>query len=186
MWQQIVTAGGIMFWLIIAVVFVLSVAAVENERGALAGLVLVIAFAVLILFTDAQIISWSVRHVVLIVLGVIAYAAIGVGYAYLKWKALLRASRAEFDKNEATLRQNYADETATKTNKKPFNEWLKAQGFPPDATANRARIATWMGYWWASLAWTVLRYPWRFCTWATDKLVNTFRRMASDKFSDVK
>lgn len=184
MWQTLVTAGGLIFWSVFLLWFLGVVALVENDANGFAFLVIVAFLVALILFTDAPVLDWSLRHWVTLIIGLLVYVGLGVAYASMKWIGVLSKSRAEYDVQEQGLR---ADHVADKQwSSRSFRDYAAYRGYPPLASNYRIKLTRWMAYWPFSLAWLIVRYPWYGFRWIVDQMSTLFTRMAQNKFSDIK
>lgn len=149
MLHHLFDAFSILFWLSIAVLFVIEVAIAENESTGWGFLWLAIWVALAVSFTDFNPLPWIVAHWILLPILIGLYVGLGVGYAFFRWALLIR------------------DPDQYSYDRKPLNP-----------ASYKDRIISWMMWWPPSLTWYLLRWPRKLFTALYGALTDTFNRMA--------
>ncbi len=150
----LITFGGILFWILVAG-FVLGISSLINdEKPGRASVVLLIAVALAVAFTNIPIIELVKTHPEYIGYGVGAYI-LGAGtWALIKWRVFYLPK--VFEKYE-TLRNSYMEAKGLKeipanpAVRAELKSFMEGKYFYIDSvrsvSKNKARITTWMFYW---------------------------------------
>lgn len=150
----ILTTTGYLFWAIVAIVIIIDTVALASEDDGIGGwavFVTAVLAVFTISFTDAFVgINWA-----WLVLGVIGYMFLGVGWSFKKWidyiKEMKKAKRSTM----------------------------------PLASLNKQRITTWMAAWPLSFTWWIMTYPRHFFVWAYERLSTVYDRIATKIWESV-
>lgn len=163
------TASGLLFWGLVALVIVLNarMLTLENEVGAVA--VTVLALIGTVMFTDAEFDLFWVAILVPV------YFGVGIAWAIYKWNAFLDADIA---KQKAAYAEYAAKPLAGNQLHKSFKDYATRQ----TASQNADRITGWLALWPFSMSYVVLQFPWRFVQFLWRQVSTTFERIASRKY----
>jgi fucose 4-O-acetylase-like acetyltransferase len=181
MLAEFLQVSGLIFWLVagVAAGLVAIATSKDNEVGALviAGIALLAMF----LFTDApaHVSPWALLLIPL-------YFAIGVAYAIRKWRGLIRQRKTEAAETYKIYTANprpVAGPNQLSPAHESFAEWAKTKR--PAWNENKERIAGWIGLWPWSLAWQVLKFPWRLVVWIGERFRGMFERMSERLWNEA-
>lgn len=168
------TIGSLTFWLVTIGFCAAIVAAVENEKGALATVSFIAYVIGLHLLTNFNVIHWFMDNLNWILLSALCYFIVGAVWGVLKWS--LFVSKIGFETEEhyrrhraRFLRDNKVDNSDLDSSvpealKETWQEYLKESlyhiNFKPLRPGEyRSTILTWMSFWPASLLWTLVNDP---------------------------
>lgn len=165
-------AGGVLFWLILALFGVLFLASAAADSGRFAGLVTVALFIVLYFGAGIDIPGWLSSHPWTTTAGVLAYLPLGVGWSYFRWqihvedclRALL-SRREEWFKSRlrskgygvshySEIVAQYREHGLPDDARQDWENYVDEAG--PKAIQNKDRICFWIGYWPVSVLWFVI------------------------------
>lgn len=157
MLTPLITFGGILFWLLTLVAFVASVGSMSSQKIGRTVLVLMGYLALVVLFTNADPMSWVKTNWLLCLYGAGAYLAAGVVYMIIRWQI--------FSSKVATLYSQIRDSFLAKSDNanilqtpKGKEELLEAVrrdykmtdlggSVPLLVRRNKARLSTWIIFW---------------------------------------
>jgi hypothetical protein len=156
MLNPILAAGGILFWVITAVLFLTTVGFMSFHRTGRALTTVIVYVAAVALFTDANLLGWLREHYILAAEYVAGYLALGTLYMLFRWNVLsgqvariYADIRANFmaEKNiQAISTQAEKDGLATQVS---YSTELRSLGVrvPLLVRENKARLTGWLTFW---------------------------------------
>lgn len=154
--------GTLWFWIAAIIFAAVVVVAIDNDRGLLATVALLAFVAALVLFGDFNPFPWLMRHPWAGVLLILAYFAIGAGWAIVKWWFYCTDMARKY--REARFR--FLEQNGVQGDAIPDHlreKWRENSRFsdrgPPNVRQNKSRIMLWMTYWPFSMFWTLLNDP---------------------------
>lgn len=103
----IFTFGTIWFWVLFAAVSIAILAAIENEKGILAGIAFVGAVVALYVWGDKEIFSWIRNHPYKTAGWIGAYFGAGTFWFITKWWRFVRNNRHKYDEAFALFKADF-------------------------------------------------------------------------------
>jgi len=157
--------GGVAFWILTGVVFLLLLWAASDDRAVASGLLLAGYLAAIYLFGNAS--KLPVPDAWVFYIGIPAYLAAGTLWGIGKWYLFVsrevmryRESRQEFlilrGIEHATM-----DTPVPAELKAPWRRAAHGMNRRPIARQHKRRIISWMCFWPTSVLWAVIDEPWR-------------------------
>lgn len=157
MWFAWIEAFSFAFWLILAFFAVALTTATEKEDFGWATLMIAAGLAFAQLFTTAQPFPWVFEHFGAVLIGVVAYAAVGGIWSVVRWWLFV------LDAAQHALANGYENPGR------------------PLAGYNKGRIIAWVVYWPASAVGTVLNnFVSKIAHAVYDLLAKTYQRISDN------
>jgi hypothetical protein len=157
MLAEIITFGGLIFWLITALVVLILAAEVENDSTGWATTTLGLYALGVVLFTDGQVMTWVNDNKINILWGAVVYLALAAVWALVKWRMFFLPKLFEkYDQARAAwlktrgLKEMPADPRVRQEFMNGDVRYLNIN-HKRMASNNKGRILGWMVYWPASL-----------------------------------
>lgn len=138
---HLILFGGVLFWTIIALAALVVTVCVGNEKGGGAVFATVAAVVILALFSNVSLASLTFGTFLLYLL---AYLAVGTGWALTKWEFFLRRVKAYVLETKAAGKSKDHIETRLRYD-------FDVAAFPPVPSEQSSRISIWLFYWPASV-----------------------------------
>ncbi len=192
MWLALGTIG---FWILVGIVSLLLIAAVEYEKPGWATFSLIVAFTLLWLLGDVNIVALALSNPLLAVGVVAGYFVIGALWSVGKWWFFVRKCREKYDdfRKEFLVRKNFSVSGPIPDSlKKDWTEYCSSgygriySCLKPEVGKNKARILTWMVYWPWSMFWTLLNDPVKYMfKWIYQQLRAVYQRIADSAFKST-
>jgi hypothetical protein len=161
--------GGIAFWpvLIILVEMCVLTAFVANDRGGMATVSVVVTL-ILLQWLGYPIAAFIWQNPLTVVVWLLAYLGMGIGYSFFKWDRFVAKWRREYD------------ESKTKDGRDRI--WRAR----PVAGESKDRIIGWMMFWpWSLFWWLVADFVSELFLAIYRKLGNLYDRVTSRHTSDI-
>lgn len=172
MLAEFLLVSGYAFWIILAVLLVISggLSALDDDspRG-VAVFVAGAAFLGTVLFTDA----FAGFRLATLIIGVAVYLASGVMWSAYKWYRFLLAKKVTIKTDWDNRGDKYKDQTWFQ-----FSEIRR-----PKASDNKQKLVTWMTLWPYSFSWWVLTWPRRAFSWLYERVSTVFDRISARVFA---
>ncbi len=166
MFEPFLLVGGLLFWIFAAVLGVILLALVENDRGSVATGVLAIGAVIFMVWGNFSLFGWIANNTLEFLMYLVGYFVLGVVWTISKWFFYLLARRDEAtdfkasfcqtkglnvdDEMGETIRKNFVDELVA------FGSGYNDRTFPPSASYHKAAITRWAAYWPLSAFWTLM------------------------------
>jgi len=199
--------GGFWFWAVLAVVSILIIAFLENEKAAGATLLSIGTILALIFMGNNGVFAWIGAHPIKLILYILGYVGVGVLYSILKWYLLLRDRKDAYRETrtkwlerqigkdtpkkelyQAALSTGVMDPAIKELWRKYLdNEYYGSRRLrKPLVSRNKGRIVAWMTYWpWSGL-WTLINDPVRRTfRFLYRRISTTLQRMSDKMFADI-
>jgi len=199
--------GGLWFWGLFIVASLLILLSLEKQSGGWAVFVSVVALGAMLGLGNSTWLDWVFANPLNFGLSVLGYAAVGVGYSIVKWRAFTRYVAREYKRRRAqwlqiqidrgfgnTTDANYrkALETGKLTGEvkagwkeqlaNSYGQWTKK----PEYSRSKDRITGWMIFWPWSCLWLVINDPVRrFCGWVYDTLGGLYKSIADSAWEGI-
>jgi len=163
--HDFITFGGVLFWIIVSIITLAIAAEINSEKVGTAVVTLVGTFAAIIAFTDVNTSVWPslAAHPMYIIYGFLCYLALAVIWATIKWRVfyLPKIFDAYDEYRRSWLAQKgLKDMPADQQTRDAFSSAARSAGVDVSYTRmvrnNKARITTWMVFWFFSLIETFL------------------------------
>lgn len=151
MFAEWIVVGGILFWILTAIVSLIVISAVAADSGKGATLVLGAYVAALVLVGNFAPIAWIMANPVTALIYLGGYYALGVVYTYFKWYRFCLTKKGEF----LRMKREFLDRHGITGDEIPTS--LRDRFVTPTAPQvrhNKATIMMWLAYWPFSLAGT--------------------------------
>lgn len=183
--------GTLWFWLIVAFAVISIIISVENDSSGFSILSLLGLFAFLDFVAKIPLISYLLHHPVLVLLLIVLYIGVGVGWSVTKWYFFLRKYLIKLKEEQ----QKYLDdrsikniEDATAEQRETFNYRTKSSDYyNPKVSRYKSTIIFWMSYWPFSVIGTLLNDFFRkIFHHLYGKIAASLQRMSDKVFSGVK
>lgn len=151
---EIITFGGVLFWIIVGLVTLVLAAQVDSDRAGAATLTLLITVAAIVAFTNAPVLEFVQENPIYVIYGVLGYLGIAAVWAFVKWRMFYLPKlfdryeelRSDFLKNRG-LKEMPADQTV----RDAFNATNEVKILNISqrrmVSNNKGRITVWMAYW---------------------------------------
>jgi hypothetical protein len=161
---SLITAGGVLFWILTAIAFLALVVEINSNKVGSAFVTLLAYAAVIVLLSDIPVWTWIKANPLYILYGFAAYVGAGAVWSVIKWWFYLLNMRDRYE----TLRSDWLGIRNLKevpvndpVQYQTFKEQVVAKvdyrhSFPPVATEHKGKITTWMTFWPFSLVDTIL------------------------------
>jgi hypothetical protein len=167
MWIEFFVVGGIWFWLLTALLMIALIWETSCERPILALFTLGFYGALIHLFGDASVFTSVKAHPEILYIGLPAYFFIGAVWGIVKWALHVRRQAVKYKERRLEFLIRAGIEEATLNTPVPDNLKERWQGMggnlaKPLVRQNKKMILTWMGFWPASVIWSIIDEPWRY------------------------
>lgn len=146
-----IMVGGIIFWILTALVSLILISAVANDSGQGATAVAGLYLATIVLLGDFAPIAWIIANPIDALIGFGAYYIAGVIYTYFKWYRFCLTMR----NNYLREKRDFLDRHGITGDEIPSN--LMSRFTPvtaPKVGRHKSTIIMWLAYWPFSLAGT--------------------------------
>lgn len=179
---MLLAVGGVLFWILVAIVCIWLFVAVEYEKWGWATISVIATFALLGWLGDFSIWNVAVNHPLLAVACAGGYVLLGIGWSFGKWYFFVLNMRDKHLEAVARLKGLLAHR-----GKAFARDVNRRTGYEkPVAKEHKGRILTWMIYWPWSLVWTILNDPIKkFFKYIFRKLQATYQRIADRAYAGV-
>ncbi len=170
----LLTFGTLWFWLVSAIVFLVVVALVENEKEIFAGFLLIGTIAAFYFLGNHGILTWALSNPLHLLYYALGYFGAACCWGIAKWTLFVHNQNDKYQEAKARfLKDNKATELTAKL-KKQWTEHVEEGYYPknsysydridfiypaPEARDHKSRIVAWMTYWPWSAFWTILNDP---------------------------
>lgn len=160
--------GGVAFWILSSVMFLLLLWAASDDRAAASGLLVAGYLAAIYLLGNAATVSMPDPWVFYI--GIPAYLAVGTLWGIGKWYLYVSRQVMSYKEHRQEFLINSGIAHATMDMVVPANLKAKWRNMGhrygglhgrPVARQNKRRIISWMCFWPTSIIWSVIDEPWR-------------------------
>jgi hypothetical protein len=150
----LITAGGIIFWIILGIVALIIAGLVEEDKTGKATFAVGATLALLVAFTDIGIYQWIKANPLLLAEGVAAYLGIALVWAAIKWRVFYLPDlfdryeklRSHFLKGKGLNHMPADQSVIDEFNNDHIVRCLSIQT-KRNVRYNKARITGWMIYW---------------------------------------
>jgi uncharacterized membrane protein YccC len=151
---ELITFGGVLFWIIVGTVTLILAAQIDSEKVGSATLTLLITVAAIVAFTNAPVLDFIQDNPLYVVYGALAYVGIAAIWAFIKWRLFFLPKL--FDRYE-TLRWRFLESRGLKEMpadaavRDAFNSIYDVKALDINVNRmvryNKGRITTWMVFW---------------------------------------
>ena len=201
MFTELIMAGGVLFWLLLAVASIFVLYSIENESAGWALFSTIVVFLAVFLFGDAwQYLKADPMALLWLVPG---YIGLGLAWTVPRYYFLLSDLRDEMVKRRSEFLELRDRDPDGKVPKELAEDWEKEvarsrwrrygvnydaktmKTTPPTFRANFERLTTWAVWWPWSAAWTLVRHPVkRVLRWGLEHMKAALQRMSHWVFRD--
>ena len=185
---EVVTLGGLLFWLAILAFIICEWVSIRNEKWGLVWLEFLTLMVVLTLFSNIGIgwLSWMLYNPIELITFALAYLLIGTAWGYTRWRWVYVYRKAEeYEKRREELKAEYNKVSIRSGGIKSIKEWLADIGYPPSAQRNKSRIIMWMLWFPISIIDTLLTdLVYRVFEALYEKIAKTLQRVSEQAFAD--
>lgn len=198
---EIFIVGGVLFWVLAAVVGLILSAFVINERGSAASALLAGFFVVLACFGNFNIFTYAWHNPIDFLTYIAAYFSVGILWSVAKWHFFTRDKREQYEDLKATFlhNNNISGNVIPDAMKATWAEYCKgtmdtqyysskadAASIIPRAKKHKARISRWIGYWPISLFWTICDdFIKSLCRWLSSAIMNLLQSISNRNFKGI-
>jgi hypothetical protein len=159
MWDTWIEFGGLVFWVLIALVTLVMAAQVERDRIGWAGITLVVTVTAIIGLTNSPIPALIKQHPIYLLYGFLGYLALAAVWAVIKWRCFFLP--ALFDRyddirsrfletagpNQTALKEFPADPAVRDRFERRSEVAILNINHKRMVSNNKVRVTSWMIYW---------------------------------------
>lgn len=175
---------GPLFWITVVVFISLSIFTFEMERYSWTGISVLIGVAVLSWFSGFPIIEFVKNNAVSIVLGVLAYVAIGAIYSAIRFAIFTFETSAAL--TQYCEKNGYKRNALTEADLKNFVLYSRVKNIPLRVSDHTEQMLAWAVYWPISAFWTLTHKPIRWMIETCQRLTAKILQKISDRaFGDI-
>lgn len=203
--MEFLIVGGLIFWIIFAVMALAIVLPSKDELGWWNFFILLAGLGAFQLFTKFKIFSFIWLHIAAVPYVLIGYLVIGAIWSVLKWYTLVKDKfklynevRAKFFKDNkisaSVLPPIHADNfSRALANEGVLKTWYRGAGdeltidkIAPKPSENKSRILYWIGWWPLSVVGTIVGdYLLRVVNHIYDLFVTVYERISHSVFGSI-
>ena len=190
-WHEIFIVGSLWFWVLIAAEILVVLILLEWDRGTVATLTFVATLLLLQFLGDVNIFGYVVENPTTVIVGAVAYFALGTGWAIARWWFYVREQRAWYDELRSAFLRFHHLEADSAMPEELQQQWQNCVGLAkrghrqlsvrPLAARHKSDILRWMSYWPWSCFWTVLKDPVRETFLAIYQQIAEYLQQISDR-----
>lgn len=173
------------FWLVAAVVFLIAVVSVENEKFSVTTPVVVLGIAGLIWLSGARgVFDWVRDNIGTIALATLVYLVVGVVYGFIRYVFYVHKIADKF--SDWSHSRGYTGKSVTQSQAYEFARHARINSFPLKVADSKSRIIFWCIYWPFSAPWTLINEPVkRFFNFAYRRMAGTLQGVSDRAFKHV-